>query len=82
MFLVGDFDKITLKLPENKIFEISTINIIQGNKYIQSIKLNDLPYNKSYISHADIMNGGTLVITMGNEPNTLGRIWIAVRNPL
>ena len=63
------FDKVTLKLPENKIFEISTINNSRENKYIQSIKLNDLPYNKSYISHADIMNGGTLVITMGNEPN-------------
>ena len=39
------------------------------NKYIQSIELNGQPYNKLYISHADIMAGGTLVFTMGNRPN-------------
>ena len=63
------FDKVVLKLPENKVFEIRANNNSAENKYIQSIELNGQPYNKLYISHADIMAGGTLVFTMGNRPN-------------
>lgn len=63
------FDKVVLKLPENKVFEIRANNNSADNKYIQSIELNGQPYNKLYISHADIMAGGTLVFTMGNRPN-------------
>lgn len=63
------FDKVVLKLPENKVFEIRVNNNSEENKYIQSIELNGQPYNKLYISHADIMAGGTLVFTMGSRPN-------------
>ena len=63
------FDKVVLTLPENKVFEIRANNNSAENKYIQSIELNGQPYNKLYISHADIMAGGTLVFTMGNRPN-------------
>ena len=35
------------------------------NKYIQSVKLNGKPYNKTYLQHADIINGGELVFEMG-----------------
>lgn len=63
------FDKVALKLPEDKIFEIRTINNSKENKYIQSVELNGQAYTKFYISHADIMAGGTLVFRMGNKPN-------------
>ena len=63
------FDKVVLKLSEKKTFEIRVNNNSAENKYIQSIELNGQPYNKLYISHADIMAGGTLVFTMGNRPN-------------
>lgn len=63
------FDKVMLKLPGDKFFEIRTNNNSAKNKYIQSIELNGQSYNKLYISHADIMAGGTLVFTMGNRPN-------------
>lgn len=63
------FDKVVLKLPENKFFEIRANNNSAENKYIQSIELNGQPYNKLYVSHADIMAGGTLVFIMGNRPN-------------
>ena len=58
------FDKVVLKLPENKVFEIRANNNSAENKYIQSIELNGQPYNKLYISHADIMAGGTLVLSL------------------
>ena len=63
------FDKVVLKLPGDKFFEIRINNNSAKNKYIQSIELNGQSYNKLYISHADIMAGGTLVFTMGNRPN-------------
>ena len=39
------------------------------NKYIQSVKLNGKNYNKFYINHADIMDGGELTFEMGEKPN-------------
>lgn len=63
------FDKVALRLPEEKVFEIRTINNSKENKYIQSIELNGQAYNKFYIAHTDIMAGGTLVFRMGNKPN-------------
>jgi putative alpha-1,2-mannosidase len=37
--------------------------------YIQSMTLNGKPYNKSFITHQNIMNGGMLKIIMGSKPN-------------
>ena len=65
----NEFSKNWKEKVENKVFEIKTVNNSRENKYIQSVQLNGRPYDKSYISHADIVNGGTLVITMGNKPN-------------
>ena len=38
------------------------------NIYVQSVKLNGRPYDKSYITHEQIMNGDTLEFEMGNRP--------------
>lgn len=37
--------------------------------YVQSATLDGKPWNKAWFSQADIGNGGTLVLTMGAEPN-------------
>ena len=36
------------------------------NKYVESITLNGNAYDKNYITHEDILNGGTLVFKMKN----------------
>ena len=36
------------------------------NKYVESITLNGESYTKNYITHEDILNGGTLVFKMKN----------------
>ncbi|MCY1723323.1 GH92 family glycosyl hydrolase [Prolixibacteraceae bacterium Z1-6] len=71
MYVFGSplFDNATIQLPGNKTFEIKTVNRNRINIYIQKIKLNGTPYFKSYINHSDIVNGGTLEITMGSTPN-------------
>lgn len=50
-------------------FTITAENNAPENKYIQSMQLNGKPYEKLYIDHADILNGGILNIVMGKAPN-------------
>lgn len=71
MYVIGSpiFDKATINLGNGKKFNVKTINNSDKNIYIQSILLNGKPYNKSFLLHSDILNGGTLQITMGNKPN-------------
>ena len=62
------FDRVVLNLPGNKSFTLVALNNTAGNKYIQSARLNGKRYDKSYITHADIMQGGTLELVMGDKP--------------
>jgi predicted alpha-1,2-mannosidase len=70
-YVIGSplFDRATIKLGNNKNFTVLTVNNTEKNIYIQQVELNGQEYGKSYIRHQDILNGGTLRITMGNEPN-------------
>jgi putative alpha-1,2-mannosidase len=63
------FDQVRLHLGNGKVFEIVARNNSARNIYIQSATLNGKPWNKPWFSQADIANGGTLVFTMGPEPN-------------
>lgn len=63
------FEKTTIKLPENKTFVIEAENVSNENFYIQSATLNGRAFNKTTISHQDILEGGTLHFVMGNQPN-------------
>jgi predicted alpha-1,2-mannosidase len=63
------FDEITLNVGNNKKFRIETENNAPGNIYIQSVMLNGRSYTKSYITHDDIIAGGTLKFRMGSKPN-------------
>ncbi|HXO76147.1 MAG TPA: GH92 family glycosyl hydrolase, partial [Puia sp.] len=69
------FDKVTLHLDGGKDFIIATTGNGPENKYIQSMELNGKVYPKSYILHRDILQGGTLKISMGSRPNNnFGRL--------
>ncbi|HSY20149.1 MAG TPA: GH92 family glycosyl hydrolase [Candidatus Acidoferrales bacterium] len=63
------FDRITIHLHNGKNLTIICRNNSRDNKYIQSIKLNGRPLNQVWFKHADIVNGGTLELQMGNTPN-------------
>ncbi len=63
------FEEMNIQLPDNKQFRIVAKNNSDKNIYIQSVKLNGKPYEKSYITHKDIVRGGILEFTMGNKPN-------------
>jgi putative alpha-1,2-mannosidase len=45
-------------------------NASDRNIYIQSAARNGKPYDKSYITHEDILSGATFEFEMGEKPNT------------
>ena len=67
------FDRVAIQLdPEfypGKKFTIRANNLSRTNIYIQSATLNGQPYDKSSITHAEIVRGGELVFEMGPQPN-------------
>ena len=50
-------------------FIVKAQNVSLDNKYIQSAMLNGSPLNQPWITHSDIVKGGTLIFEMGAEPN-------------
>ena len=62
-------NKAILKTGDNP-FIIEAHNLNENNIYIQSVKLNGRNYNKLYITHQDITQGGHLEFEMGSEPST------------
>jgi predicted alpha-1,2-mannosidase len=65
------FEKATIHLKNGKDFVIVAGNASRENKYVQSIRLNGQALNQVWFRHADIANGGTLEVTMGDTPNTV-----------
>ena len=68
------FDKITLKLDakgaQGKSFTITTKNNSPQNPYIQSALLNGQPFDRCWLSYAEIASGGTLDLVLGPQPQT------------
>jgi predicted alpha-1,2-mannosidase len=61
-------DKATLQLENGKTFVVDVKNQSDKSVYVQKVLLNGAPLNRLYITHADIMNGGTLTFYMSARP--------------
>ena len=70
-YIIGSplLDECTLKLAGNKEFRIRTIRKSPEDIYIQSVTLNGKKHKDFFITHQDIMNGGTMVFKMGKKPS-------------
>jgi predicted alpha-1,2-mannosidase len=66
VFGAPQLPKITLHLAGGKTFTVIADGISAENKYVESITLNGEAYTKNYITHEDILEGGTLVFKMKN----------------
>ncbi len=64
------FAKTTVRMGNGKEFTILANHTSAQNKYIQSAVLNGRPLNQPWFRHADIADGGTLILNMGSKPNT------------
>ncbi|MDD4150573.1 MAG: glycoside hydrolase family 92 protein, partial [Bacteroidales bacterium] len=63
------FDTAILQLENKRHFTIIAHENSKNNIYVQSVELNGREYNKTYITHKQIMQGGKLEFFMGDKPN-------------
>ncbi|MBQ8531707.1 MAG: GH92 family glycosyl hydrolase [Parabacteroides sp.] len=66
------FSEVRMHLANGKTFTVLAPEVSRKNIYIQSVKRNGQLYDKSYITHEQIMNGDTFFFEMGEKP---GPVW-------
>lgn len=66
------FPEMRLQLENGKTFTVLAPQVSRQNIYVQSVKVNGEPYDKSYLTHQQLMDGATVEFEMGPEP---GPVW-------
>ena len=75
-YIIGSpiFDRVVIHLSgevyQGKTLEIVAENVSERNRYIQSVTVNGESWDKSWLNHRDLANGGRIVFTMGPDPET------------
>nr|WP_223255485.1 GH92 family glycosyl hydrolase [Flavobacterium sp. LM4] len=63
------FKKVTIQLENGKTITINAGSNSNENRYIKGMKLNGKAYSKNWLSHSELMKGGTLDFDMSATPN-------------
>ena len=63
------FDKVEISLPNGRTFTVLAKGAYGKAKYIQAASLNGKPLTAPKFSHKELLEGGTLELTMGERPN-------------
>jgi predicted alpha-1,2-mannosidase len=58
-----------IEVTNGKTFTVKAPLASVANKYIQEVRLNGKPLDRTYITHLEIMQGGVLEFIMSNTPN-------------
>jgi len=61
------FSEVSINLPNKKTFTVIAKDLSDQNIYIQEVLLNAKEDDKGYITHQQILDGGTLEFQMGNK---------------
>ena len=64
------FREVRLTMPEHKEFVIRASDT--SHPYIQSAKLNNHPWGKTYLDYETLRRGGTLTFQLGAKPSSWG----------
>jgi len=64
------FERTRLTFEDGKQFEVVAKNLSDKNCFVQSVKLNGKPLERSYITFDEVHNGGTLEFTMTDKPDS------------
>lgn len=76
IYLIGtpSFPEAEIVLAPGRVLHIIAHNIDSGhvNRYVQSATLNGAPLDTGWFRHAQIKDGGTLILEMGSEPSSWG----------
>lgn len=62
------FEESRMRLPNGKVFTVKAPGLSEENIYVKSVKVDGQPYDKSYITHDQIMNGSTVELEMTSTP--------------
>lgn len=62
------FKEARIKLDNGKIFTVKAPSGSDRNIYVKSVKINGVPYHKSYITHRQITDGSTIELEMTDKP--------------
>jgi len=70
-YVIGSplFDRATLRLANNKTFSIVAKYNGTQHPYIHAATLNGEPFNRTYLSHQEIVAGGELAFEMASAPD-------------
>lgn len=62
------FEQVVLQVAGGKTFTILAKNLSEENIYIEKILLNGVDYDKGYITHRELMAGGSIEFHMSDQP--------------
>ena len=60
---------IKLDLPNGKTLEIKAPGVNDTKRYVKAMYIDGVKYDKTYITHEDIMKGGVWEFVMDSKPN-------------
>lgn len=63
------FEEISIETSKNHKFTVKAKGVSDNARYIQSATLNGKPFTRTYITHGELLKGGSLVLQMGDKPN-------------
>ncbi|MDH7640716.1 GH92 family glycosyl hydrolase [Sphingomonas oryzagri] len=66
------FDEADVKVGDGKRLRIRATGNGPASPYVQSVRWNGRPWTKNWITHAELIKGGTLEFAMGPQPSQFG----------
>ena len=58
-----------ITLDNGHTLEVTAHGLSARNRYVKSVKLNGIPVNRLYLTHEELLEGGTLEYEMAPKPN-------------
>lgn len=73
-YVIGSpaFDRVDVRLDNGRTLNVVARDNGPDNIYVQSLTLNGRPWDRAWLRHADIADGGMLEFTMGPAPTAWG----------
>lgn len=72
VYLIGtpDIPEVTFHLGNHRTFVVESRNVSEANRYVVAATLNGKPLTRAWLRHAEIMEGGRLILEMASRPST------------
>jgi putative alpha-1,2-mannosidase len=73
-YVIGSpiFDEVTIRNPAGGKFVVVAHHNSAENQYVQSMKVNGKPWDKTFLPHSVITSGDKVEFEMGPKPSNWG----------